>query len=311
MSSHKPPEIKQGDTRFGYVAVLGRPNVGKSTLVNRLVGTKVSIVSRRPQTTRHRVLGVATHGPYQAAYVDTPGVHKDGTRVLNRTMVQNALAALEGADVGLFLVEGTGLSEQDRAVLERVMRRPRSKALPWICGLTKSDLVRPRDRLLERISELSGLSDWTAIIPLCARRGQGIAELQGVVEEHLPKGPHMFPSDQVSDRSLRFMASELIREQLMRQLGDEIPHRTAVSIDQLDEEQSRVRINASILVERDGQKAIVIGAKGQRLKSLGSKARVGLEALFERKVILHLWVRVRSNWSNSEKAVRSLGIHEG
>ena len=311
MNSIAPSGSKEKETHFGYVAVLGRPNVGKSTLVNRLVGSKVSIVSRRPQTTRHRVLGVATRGLYQSAYVDTPGVHRDGTRVLNRTMVQNALSAIEGADVGLFLVEGTGLSEQDRAVLKRVMRRPRSKALPWICGLTKSDLVRPREKLLEQISDLSGLSDWSAIIPLCARRGQGVSELQGLVETHLPLGPHMFPSDQVSDRSLRFMASELIREQLMRQLGDEVPHRTAVSIDQLDESEDQVRVTASILVERDGQKAIVIGAKGQRLKSLGSKARVGLEALFARKVVLHLWVRVRPNWSNSEKAVRSLGIHEG
>ncbi len=311
MNSNASPDSKESDTYFGYVAVLGRPNVGKSTLVNRLVGSKVSIVSRRPQTTRHRVLGVVTDGRYQAAYVDTPGIHRDGTRILNRTMVHNALAALEGAEVGLFLVEGTGLLEQDRAVLKRVMRRPGSKALPWICGLTKCDLVRPREKLLERISELSGLSDWSAIIPLCARRGQGVDELQALVEQHLPRGAHMFPSDQLSDRSLRFMASELIREQLMRQLGDEIPHRTAVSIDRLDEGQNQVRITASILVERDGQKAIVIGAKGQRLKSLGSKARIGLEALFAKKVVLHLWVRVRPNWSNSEKAVRSLGIYEG
>lgn len=311
MNSDAPPDFSDSGTHFGYVAVLGRPNVGKSTLVNRLVGAKVSIVSRRPQTTRHRVLGVATNGHCQAAYVDTPGVHRDGARVLNRTMVHNALAALEDADVGLFLVEGTGLSEQDRAVLKRVRRRQGSKALPWICGLTKSDLVRPREQLLERISELDGLSEWQAIIPLCARRGQGVKELQSLVEKHLPQGPHMFPSDQVSDRSLRFMASELIREQLMRQLGDELPHRTAVRIDKLDEAQDRVKLAASILVERDGQKAIVIGAKGQRLKSLGSKARAGLEGLFAKKVVLHLWVRVHANWSNSEQAVRSLGIHEG
>lgn len=317
MNATAPSGIKEKDadqdlgTYFGYVAVLGRPNVGKSTLVNRLVGSKVSIVSRRPQTTRHRVLGVATHERYQAAYVDTPGVHKGGTRVLNRTMVQNALSAIEGADLGLFLIEGTGLTEHDLAVLKRIMQRAKSKQFPWLCGLTKCDLVRPREKLLERIAELSGLFDWQAILPLCARRGQGVDELQTLVNTHLPRGAHMFPSDQVSDRPLRFMASELIREQLMRQLGDEIPHSAAVRIDQLSESDDRAHISASILVERDGQKAIVIGAKGQRLKSLGSKARVGLEALFAKQVVVHLWVRVRPNWSNSEKAVRSLGIHEG
>ncbi len=311
MNSKSESNATRPDTRFGYVVVLGRPNVGKSTLVNRLVGSKVSIVSRRPQTTRHRVLGVATKGIYQAAYVDTPGVHKDAKRVLNRTMVKNAIAAIQDADVGLFLVEGTGLHEQDHAVLKRIMRGSGAKSMPWLCALTKSDLVRPKEKLLERISELSRMQDWSAIVPLCARRGQGVEDLRALVEQHLPEGPHMFPEDQVSDRSLQFMASELIREQLMRQLGDEVPHRTAVRIDEFDESELRVRLAASILVEREGQKAIVIGAKGERLKSIGSKARVGLEALFAKKVGLRLWVRVRPNWSNSEKAVKSLGIHEG
>ncbi len=308
-SANEPAE--QAATRCGYVAVLGRPNVGKSTLVNRLVGSKISIVSRRPQTTRHKVLGVATRGCYQAAYVDTPGLHQDARRVLNRAMVRNALASVEEADLGLFLVEGTGFKAEDRVALQRVMKSASSRSMPWICGLTKSDLVRPREKLLERIAELDGMNEWRAIVPLCARRGQGVDDIRHLVEQHLPAGPHLFPGDQISDRSLQFMASELVREQLMRQLGDEVPHRTAVRIDELDESAPRVRLAASILVERDGQKAIVIGAKGERLKSIGSKARVGLQSLFGKQVNLKLWVRVRPNWSNSERDIRALGINEG
>ncbi len=296
--------------RFGYVAVVGRPNVGKSTLVNRLVGAKVSIVSRRAQTTRASVLGICTRGHVQAALIDTPGVHEDAARVLNRVMVRNALSAIKNADVGLFLVEASAMQALDRAALERVMRVEKANALPWICCLTKSDLVRPREQLLERIAAAHAIRNWHAIIPLSARKGHGVDDLEQAVSELLPTGPHHFPDDHLSDRSLKFMAAEIIREQLMRQLGDEVPHRTAVHIEAFEESEKIVHMRAVILVEREGQKAIVIGAKGERLKSIGSKARAGLETLLEKKVNLKLWVRVRPNWSNSEKAVRALGIDE-
>lgn len=300
----KPP------THFGYVALLGRPNVGKSTLVNRMVGGKVTIVSRRPQTTRHRILGVATQGAYQAALADTPGVQADSIRLLNRTMSRAALASLDDADLGVFLLEGTGLREQDQRVLDRLMRRKRAKSLPWICCLTKSDLVRPRQRMLKLMSELAEIHAWEAILPVSARKGWGVDDLWHVMRAQLPQGPHLFDDDQLSDRPLRFLASELIREQLMRQLGDEVPHRAAVVIEQLEEEAQLVRLAASILVEREGQKAIVIGTQGHRLKSVGSKARSQLQALFERKVALSLWVKVQPNWSNSEAAVKALGYDE-
>ena len=303
-------QASASEHRFGYVAVVGRPNVGKSTLVNRLVGAKVSIVSRRAQTTRSSVLGICTRGASQAALIDTPGVHQDAARVLNRAMVRNALSAIKSADVGMFLCEATGVQALDRTVLDRVMRIDTAGALPWICCLTKSDLVRPREKLLERMAEVSALQDWHAIVPVSARKAHGLGRLEGVVTDLLPLGAHLFPQDHLSDRSLQFMASELVREQLMRQLGDEVPHRTAVQLESFDESGKVVRISASIIVEREGQKAIVIGAKGERLKSIGSKARVGLEALLGTKVNLKLWVRVRRNWSNSEKAVRALGIDE-
>ncbi len=296
--------------RFGYVAVVGRPNVGKSTLVNRLVGAKVSIVSRRAQTTRASVLGIYTQGHVQAALVDTPGVHEDARRVLNRAMVRNALSAIENADVGVFLAEATGVTALDRTVLDRVMGVQGANKLPWICCLTKSDLVRPREKLLPRIAEVSAFKAWHAILPISARKRHGVDDFKQRVSELLPVGPHLFPHDHLSDRPVRFMASEMIREQLMRQLGDEVPHRTAVQIEAFDESGEIARVTAAVIVEREGQKAIVIGAKGERLKSIGSKARGGLEALLDKKVHLKLWVQVRRNWSNSEKAVRSFGIDE-
>ena len=298
------------DTRFGYVAVVGRPNVGKSTLVNRFIGSKVSIVSRRAQTTRHAVLGILTRGSVQAALIDTPGVHEDAGRVLNRTMVQNALSAMTDADVGLFLLEATAVRELDRVVLERVLGVHKASALPWICCLTKSDLVHPREQLLERMAEVNALGAWHAIVPVSARKVHGLGDLEKLVGDLLPSGPHLFPEDHVSDRPVRFMASEIIREQLMRQLGDEVPHRTAVQLEAFDESKLLVHINASIVVEREGQKAIMIGSKGERLKSIGSRARAGIESLLGKKVNLKLWVRVRPNWSNSERAVRMFGIDE-
>jgi len=303
-------EVAGEAPRFGYVAVVGRPNVGKSTLVNRLVGAKISIVSRRAQTTRASVLGICTRGHIQAALIDTPGVHEDARRVLNRAMVRNALSAIENADVGVFLAEATGVRALDRTVLDRVMRVKKASALPWICCLTKSDLVRPRERLLEHIAAVNALGDWHAIIPVSARKDQGVSDLEEHVGALLPNGPHHFPRDHLSDRSVRFMAGEIVREQLMRQLGDEVPHRTAVQIEAFKESRKIVHISAAIVVERGGQKAIVIGAKGERLKSIGSKARTGIETLLGRQVNLKLWVRVRPNWSNSEKAVRALGIDE-
>lgn len=300
----------QQPTRFGYVALLGRPNVGKSTLVNQVVGSKVTIVSRRPQTTRHRILGVATRGAAQAALVDTPGVQADATRLLNRTMSRAALGSLDDADLGVFLLEGTGFRDEDQRVLKRLMRRGRSKTLSWICCLTKTDLVRPRQRLLKLMSELAEIHPWQAILPISARKGWGVDELWQLIQAELPEGPHLFANDQASDRPVRFLAAELIREQLMRQLGDEVPHRAAVVIERLDEEARLVRLAASILVEREGQKAIVIGSEGRRLKSVGSKARGQLETLFERKVVLNLWVKVQPNWSNSATAVRVLGYDE-
>ncbi len=290
--------------RCGYVALVGRPNVGKSTLLNQIVGRKLSITSRKPQTTRHTLLGVDTVGSTQAIYVDTPGIHDGGGRATNRYMVRAATSALHDVDIVVLIVERLRFSDDDQHIVDLVARAPGRK----LCVINKIDQLEARDQLLPHIAKLDALGVFEAIIPICALHGDGVEQLKAEVLARLPESPHLFPPDQVTDRSLRFIAGEIVREKLMRRLGDELPHRITVVIERYVASKRLVEIDATIFVERDGQKAIIIGRNGDLLKSIGTQARIDIEAMVECKVMLRLWVKVKAGWTNNEAGLKRLGF---
>ena len=292
--------------RSGYVALVGRPNVGKSTLLNRILGQKVSITSRRPQTTRHRILGIKTGEQVQTVYVDTPGLHHGGKRAMNRYMNRAASDALQDVDVVVFVVEGGRWTDEDDLVLEKL----RQVHCPVILAVNKIDRISDKKQLLPYLQQASARMDFTQIIPLSARQGSQVAELEGAVEALLPESTPIYPEDQVTDRSMRFMAAELVREKLFRKLGQELPYGITVEIEQFKEEDGLFRINALIWVERDSQKAIVIGKQGALLREVGREARIDMEAAFDQKVFLELWVKVKEGWADDERALRSLGYDD-
>ncbi|WP_290647701.1 GTPase Era [Aquisalimonas sp.] len=292
--------------RCGYVGLVGRPNVGKSTLLNRLLGMKLSIVSRRPQTTRHRILGVHTHGNTQLIYVDTPGLHGKQKKALNRYLNRSAVAALRDVDVVVMLVEPGRWLEDDELVLEHVRQVDR----PVIAVVNKVDLVPRKEALLPYLKELSGRFAFSEIVPLSATKGQNVESLQEAIRGYVPESVFYFPQDQVTDRSQRFLVAELIREQLMRTLGQEIPYSTSVEVEAFEESKSLVRIAAVIWVERDGQKAIVIGQGGRQLKLIGQNARRHIEQFMGKQAHVELWVKVREGWADDERAMKSLGYDE-
>lgn len=287
----------------GFVALVGRPNVGKSTLLNRLIGQKVSIVSRKPQTTRHQILGIHQRDDAQIIYVDTPGLHGNARRAMNRYMNRAAATVLADVDVIVFVVEALQWTPDDELVLERL----KSVRAPVILAVNKADKVADKARLLPFLAELAEKRDFAEIIPISARRGINLEDVEQAVKQRLPMSPPLFPREQLTDRSERFRAAELVREQLMRHLGQELPYATTVEIEQLEQEGNLYRIAAVIWVERAGQKAIVIGNQGQTLKRVGQDARQQMERIFGHKVYLQLWVKVREGWSNDERALRSLG----
>lgn len=292
--------------RSGYVALVGRPNVGKSTLLNRILGQKVSITSRRPQTTRHRILGIKTGAQVQAVYVDTPGLHRGGKRAMNRYMNRAASDALQDVDVVVFVVEGTRWTDEDELVLEKL----RQVSCPVILAVNKIDRVTDKKQLLPYLQQVSAHMDFTQIIPLSAKQGSQVAELEQAVEALLPESTPFYPEDQVTDRSMRFMAAELVREKLFRKLGQELPYGITVEIEQFKEEDGLYRIHALIWVERDSQKAIVIGKQGVLLREVGREARIDMEEAFGQKVFLELWVKVKEGWADDERALRSLGYDD-
>lgn len=292
--------------RSGYVALVGRPNVGKSTLLNRILGQKVSITSRRPQTTRHRILGIKTGAQVQAVYVDTPGLHRGGKRAMNRYMNRAATDALQDVDVVVFVVEGTRWTDEDELVLEKL----RQVSCPVILAINKIDRVADKKALLPYLQQVSRHMDFTQIIPLSAKQGSQVVELEQAVEALLPESRPFYPEDQVTDRSMRFMAAELVREKLFRKLGQELPYGITVEIEQFKEEDGLFRINALIWVERDSQKAIVIGKQGALLREVGRESRIDMEESFGQKVFLELWVKVKEGWADDERALRSLGYDD-
>lgn len=293
--------------RSGYVAIIGRPNVGKSTLINRILGLKLCITSRRPQTTRHRILGIKTTAASQLIYVDTPGIHSDGKRAMNRYMNRAAAASIEGVDVVVFVIEGTKWTDEDERVLNK-LRQDSSR--PVILAMNKIDKLEDKAILLPQVEKLADKFNFAAIVPLSARRGINIESLEESIYELMPEGELIFEEDQLTDRSSRFLAAEMVREKLFRHLGQELPYALTVDIEQFEDDDGMYRISAVIYVERSGQKSIVIGKKGELLKQVGKDAREDMEKLFGCKVFLQLWVKVREGWSDNERMLRNLGYND-
>ena len=293
--------------RCGYVALVGRPNVGKSTLLNHLLGQKLSITSRKPQTTRHRVLGIKTRADAQLLFVDTPGMHGSEPRALNRYMNRAAGAALIDVDVVVMVVDRDSWNDDDQRVLERCLR----SGAPVILAVNKVDKLSDKAALLPALEELGQRAAFAAIVPVSALRGHNLQALEDEITRRLPEGPFFFGEDELTDRSTRFLAAEIVREKITRQLGDELPYAATVEIEDFTEDRGVVHIAALILVERQGQKRILIGHGGSRLRSIGTEARQDLEKLLGQKVMLRLWVKVRSGWADDERALRSLGYDDG
>ena len=299
------PSVTDAPQRCGYVAILGRPNVGKSTLLNVVLRQKISITSRKPQTTRHNLLGIDTEGPCQAIYVDTPGIHAGAAREVERRMVRAAASVVRDVDLVVMLVDRDRWTGADALVLRHVQR----SGAPAFATINKVDLLREKTALLPVIDRLAGLGAFEEILPISALKRDGVEAFREAVFARLPEHAHLFPPDQLTDRNERFLAGEIIREKLVRRLGDELPHRAAVTIESFEETQDLVEIRADIVVERSGQKRIVIGREGGKLKSIGSDARRDLEIMLGRKVMLHLWVRVRAGWTDDRARLDRMG-HE-
>lgn len=293
-------------TRSGYVALVGRPNVGKSTLLNKLLGQKLSITSHKPQTTRHTLLGINNVDGGQIVYVDTPGLHSGGKHVMNRYMNRAAGSVINDVDVVVFLVEGLRWTEEDQHVLERLASTP----VPVILAVNKVDRIDDKSRLLPHLQELAGLRNFAHVIPMSARSGDNVPALEAEVLKLLPIAAPLFPEDQLTDRSERFLAAELIREKLFRRLGQELPYSLTVQIEKFSEQNGVLHIDAIIWVARDGHKAIVIGKNGEGLKTVGQTARKDMEKMFGHPVFLQTWVKVKEGWMDDERALRTLGYDD-
>jgi GTPase len=290
--------------RCGFVAVVGRPNVGKSTLVNALVGRKVSIVTSRPQTTRQRVIGVATGDKAQLLFVDTPGMHRHERHTLNKLMNLSARGSLADADVVLVVVEAGRWTGEDEDVLERAKATGR----PVMLLLNKIDRIQPRERVLPLLQEAAARGDFMEVVPISAERGENLARLRMLLENAVPEGPPLYPPEQWSNRDERFHIAEVLREKLMRRLREELPYGLAVEIERLAEsEQGRLEVGAVVWVEREAHKAIVIGKGGEMLKAAGQAARLELKARFNRPVHLEIFVKVREDWTDRDADLRRLG----
>ena len=293
------------DHKCGLVALVGRPNVGKSTLLNFLLEQKLSITSRKPQTTRQQVLGVKTVDADQMIFVDTQGLHRDEPKAINKAMNRSATSAMAYVDLVLFLIDRGKWTEEDAWVLEKL----RTVKAPVALIVNKMDLMDDPKALLPEMESLHALHDFAGVFPISALRQKNLDVLETFVRRNLPEGHHLFPEGQITNRTERFLAAELIREKIIRQLGDELPHTTAVEIEGFQpDERGTQHISAIIFVEREGQKRIVIGTGGSRLRSIGTEARRDIEKAFDSKVMLKLWVKVKSGWSDDVRALQSLGL---
>lgn len=294
--------------KCGFVAIIGRPNVGKSTLLNKIIGEKISITSRKQQTTRHAVLGIKTIDDAQIIYVDTPGLYGNLKAAaigstLQRRMTRAAYQAMKDVDVVIFMVEDLIFGDAE----ERILQHLQELSCPIILVINKIDKITPKEKLLPHLAELQKKMNFAAIVPLSAKRGTYVEQLEKEIIGRLPENDFFYSPEQITDRSDVFRAAEIIREKLIKALGQELPYVTAVNIERFEVKDKVLHINAIIYVERQGQKIIIIGKKGERLKKIGTWARQELESIFDRKVFLQLWIKVKENWREDEMALKTLG----
>ena len=286
----------------GFIAIVGRPNVGKSTLLNHLIGQKISITSRKAQTTRHRITGILTEGQTQFVFVDTPGFQTQHTNALNRSMNRVVTSSLHEVNVVLFVLEARHFDERDQQVMELL---PQDR--PVILVINKADLLDDKAELLPFIEKLSALRHFAAIVPVSARQGKQLDTLLDTIRPYLPEGEHLYAEDEITDRNERFLAAELLREKVFRFTGEELPYSVSVVIEQFKQEGKLRRIHAAILVDKEAHKAMLIGSKGEKLKEIATQARLDMEKLFDGKVFLEVFVKVRSGWAESAQMLKSLG----
>ncbi|MAA72446.1 MAG: GTPase Era [Bermanella sp.] len=293
--------------KCGYIAIVGRPNVGKSTLLNRILGQKLSITSRKPQTTRHQILGMKTTDDVQAIYVDTPGLHEGySEKALNRYINKVASNAIKDVDLVVFVVDRTKWMPEDEVVLQKIM----GANVPCILVINKVDHLADKSTLLPHLEEVSKKMNFLEVVPVSAKLGNNVEALEKSIAKYIPEGMHFYDKDQFTDRSVRFLAAELVREKIMRQLGDELPYSMTVEIEKFEDDGRIITIHALILVEREGQKKILIGDKGERIKQIGTDARLDMEKMFDSKVMLNTWVKVKGGWADDERALKSLGYND-
>ncbi len=296
-------ENEVSSERSGYVAIVGRPNVGKSTLLNLILGQKLSITSRKPQTTRHQILGIKTEDDVQIVYVDTPGMHENHDKALNRYMNKAAQTAVKDVDAIVFMIDRTKWTSEDDMVLKSLQY----VKCPVILAVNKVDFLADKEDLLPYLQKLDEKGKFAHIVPMSAKSGHNVERLENIITSFIPQGMHFYPEDQITDRSSRFLAAELVREKIMRQLGDELPYSMTVEIEEFRYEDSLLVISAAILIDRQSQKRIIIGEKGSRIKQIGRDARLDMEEMFDCKVMLNTWVKVKAGWADSERALKSLG----
>jgi len=287
----------------GYIALVGRPNVGKSTLLNQILQQKLSITSKKPQTTRHSILGIRSEGEHQFVYVDTPGIHQGNKKAMNRMMNKTAISVLKDVDVIAFVVDGTHWKEEDEYVLSLIKKCQ----IPCILVMNKVDKIDDKAQLLPWMEEMYQRHEFVAIIPISAKTGLQVDELQAKIITYLPEGPHLFPDDQFTDRSTKFLCAELLREKIFRFCGQELPYSVTVDIESYKDEGALIRIHALILVDKDNHKAMVIGDKGQKMKEMATSARLDMEKMLGKKVFLQCWCKVKSGWSDDERMLKQLG----
>lgn len=295
------------NTRSGYVAIVGRPNVGKSTLINHLIGQKIAITSKKPQTTRHALLGIWTEGDDQIVFVDTPGIHQGSKKAINRQMNRAAWQSMDYVDIIVQVSEAGRFGEED----ERVAKGVLESGKPVIQVLNKIDHFKDKTALLASLQAIQQKGDWAEIIPVSAKNGQNLEALLAAITRRLPVQPWLFEEDQITTASLRFMAAEIVREKLFRYLHQEIPYELGVVIERYQEDERLVQIDSTIIVERDSQKGIVIGKGGKTLKLIGQSAREDLEKLLEKKVMLRNFVKVKENWRDNDQVIHSMGLGSG
>lgn len=297
-------ELKQ--YRCGYIAIVGRPNVGKSTLLNKLLGIHLSITSKKPQTTQHRILGIKSTEQYQAIFVDTPGLHFEHKSAIHRHMNREAMNTLEGVDVVVVMLEGKKQAMREEL---QVIERCNAMKIPLIILLNKIDLIKNKQQLFPLLNDLGQqFSDAAEIIPVSAKKDRDVSRFEKTVVQYLPESPAFYDTEQLTDKPDAFIAAEMIREQIMRSLNQELPYAMAVEIEAFEEQAEMIKISALIWVEREQQKSILIGQQGEQIKRIGSKARQSMEQYFVKKVFLKLWVKERSGWSDDERALKSLGF---